>query len=528
MAAPSSKTRRHTLKPDSKGRYRPRIGVILCDDGEYRARRFNLGTDRKKAEARYAAIQALYEDEVRSSGGEGWVVASLEMAEQIARGEPITVPPPPPTQIFSKNSVITWGPSGPDDYAQVVELDRQRYPSVDILPSNIELYGRGVVQNEVQIQERMRELQEELQALGMLRSGESLPDHPIVGTFYEALDEYEKYVRMKPDGISDTTMHQRLSQTKQLRMAHDDRPLATLGLNACREIFGYWTSRPKMPNSEKFYGRDTCKHRLSELSMFFKWLHSETSFGWRKPIDFETIGKKIRRDESRRSIRELVGVRTFDLNQLALLNRHCDTLDRLLLFLGLNCGFGAAESGRLDAEDIFINEENPLGHLWRKYGFTSSPSDSWIALLRNKTGVAGCWWLWPETVDAINQWRQERPQAETQRIIVTEVGTSLYRDHSKNAQSGFANRWRRLLSRVNEGKVKVPNLPFGTLRDQFSDWATYEGFSEEASIGLAHGKPFKDNLQECYANRPFPRLFELQKQYREFLKPVLEVAHPVG
>jgi len=525
MAAPRSKTRRHSLKPDSKGRYRPRVGVILGDDGKFRPKRFNLGSDRKQAEARYAALQVLYEDEVRTSGAEGWTVASLEIAEQIARGEPVTVSPPPPTQIISQDGVETSEASNAADYAQVLELDRQRFSSVFIQPNDVERYRQGVAQNEAHIQSRMRELQDELRVLGMLQSGEELPDHPVVGTFHEAFDEYTKYIQTKPDGISDQTMHQRLSQTKQLKLAHDDRPLGMLGLDACRELFGHWTSRPQMPNSEKSYSRDTCKHRISELTMFFNWLHTETSFGWRKPIDFDTISKKINRDEGRKSIRQLVGVRTFDVNQLALLNRHCDTLDRFLLYLGLNCGFGAAESGRLDPEDFFIKEENPLGHFWKKYGFTSSHDDSWIALLRDKTGVAGCWWLWPETVESFHQWLQERPESETQRIVVTEVGTSLYRDQSSNAQSGFANRWMRLLGRVNASEEKVPELPFGTLRDQFSDWATYEGYSEEASIGLAHGKPFKDNLQECYANRPFPRLFELQKQYREFLKPVLEVAH---
>jgi hypothetical protein len=128
-------------------------------------------------------------------------------------------------------------------------------------------------------------------------------------------------------------------------------------------------------------------------------------------------------------------------------------------------------------------------------------------------------------------WMKERPPASTNRIIVTESGTSLYRDESKNAQSGFCNHWTTLLKGIIkkqaseniEEQHRLVRLPFGTLRDHFPDWAVHQGDSQSGSIALAHGKPFDDDLLECYANLPFPRLFELQKRYREFLKPVFAV-----
>jgi hypothetical protein len=162
--------------------------------------------------------------------------------------------------------------------------------------------------------------------------------------------------------------------------------------------------------------------------------------------------------------------------------------------------------------------------------YKADPDESWVAFLRPKTGVAGCWLLFPETVNAIEAWLKVRPQTEVQRIIVTETGASLYRDESKNAQSGFAKAWGALLKGVAKnyptpiGGKTFSYLPFGTPRDQLPDWAVANGESEFGSIALAHGCPFQDELLTCYLNRPFPRMFEVQRRYREFLKPVFEAA----
>jgi hypothetical protein len=288
-----------------------------------------------------------------------------------------------------------------------------------------------------------------------------------------------------------------------------------------REMIGLWTGRPEKPDgSGERYKKRACKHRISELSMFFDWLHETDSFGWRKPDDFDLISKKIAPDQERRSIRELKLKQTFSADDLRKINRECGTLERLLLLLGLNCSFGAVESGRLIPDDFFIREKNPLEHAWANYRFSSSENDSWIAYLRPKSGVAACWWLWPETVEAYERWMAVRPESNTERIIVTKQGSVLYRDESANAQSGYANQWRRLLTRVQAAHPEVPFLPFGSLRDHFSDWCVHMGDSEVASLGIAHGTPFKDDLLICYANRPFPRLFESLKNYREWLRPM--------
>lgn len=506
MAAPVAKTRRHELRADDRGYYRPRIGFVpeklqpgVKRKRDFRPKRFNLGTDKKLAEARYAAIQALYEDDQQAFGGNlnSWSDEALAIAEQIAKGEPAQLAPRPKQT--------------PDAYSRTVEIKRRKYPSAHVTPTDPVAYREGVEINDDVIAKRMRELTEELRRLGALRTGEQLPDRPVSGTLHEALKAYsEKYLTTKPDEISTATMYARQSDTRQLIAAYPNMPLARLGLTQCQALFDHWKS--------KEYKHTTRRNRAGELSQFLNWLHTSSDFDWRKPTDYDTIKRMPRKNSGeRKSIRELIGKKTFTVEQLRTIYKASNPLNKLLLLLGLNCCFGASESGRLEGDDVFQRQPNPLERFWKTYGYKSGEHESWIAYLRPKTGVAGCWYLWPETMKALTAYQATRPQTIVKRIIVTETGTSLYRDESKNAQSGFAKRWHDLIK-----NLKVPQLAFGTLRDHFSDWATMHGHAEEAAIGLAHGRPFKDDLAECYANRPFPRLFELQKQYREFLAPMFE------
>lgn len=517
--------RRTKLKPDPRGDFRPYIGVRL--DGS--PQRFNLGRDLSEAERRRDRIQLLYRESEAARQCYGltpsWTDCALAAARSISQG--MNQVPVPSHKIVNEvaeadgNKIWVghydpcWEVQSPEALFWSHGVASRLYPSVNwVLPETAN--SRQAIHLGQQVFDSFAKRQARL-------LNATPPKNPVAGTLHEAFDKYTKHVEIEGSRrITHATMNSRLDQVKYLKARHDDVPLAFLDLEACRTMVEFWTCRPVQQNGER-YSRHTCKHRVSELSMFFDWLHSTKDFSWRKPEDFDTISKSIVKDSSKRSIRELIAKRTFTVDQLAEINRHCNTRERLLLYLGLNCCFGAAESGRLEHDDFFLRQMNPLSHLWKDHDFQQSDTDSWIAFLRPKTLVAGCWWLWPETVDAFERWLQERTKSNSSRIIVSDQGNSLYRDHSKNGQSGFQNIWNDLLRRLPaNGQAEMPMLPFGTLRDQFPNWAVAKGESESGSIALAHGKPFKYDLLTRYANLPFPRLFELQKKYREFMKPVFD------
>lgn len=528
-------TRKTSLKPDPRGDFRPYIGYRK--DGKQQ--RFNLGDDLAEAERRRDRIQRLYAESTAARRSYGlspsWTEAALHAAKLIEKGfHQIPLPTPQVVNEVCGDGLEIgsydpcWNPLAPEALMWSHAVASRHYPSVHWLLADGNA-GRAAVRLGQQLFDMQARRQGRL-------IGASAPANPVSGTFHEALDKYDDFIGTDVSlRVCPGTRANRHGQVKQLKMEHEDIPLAFMDLAACKKLFDYWTSRPIMvkETGERF-GNGTCKHRISELSMFFDWLHGTPAFAWRKPADFDTISKVIVKDKTKRSIRELISKPTFSVEELATINRHCNSLERLLLYLGLNCAFGAAESGRLEFDDLFLHQKNPLSHVWKNQKFTSDESDSWIAYLRPKTGVAGCWWLFPETVESLEIWKKERPEGTTDRIIVTDAGTSLYRDESKNAQSGFNNQWTRLLNRIvrkqsaenGEENDRLGYLPFGTLRDQLPDWAVHQGDSESSSIALAHGRPFKDDLLECYANLPFPRLFEVQKRYRDFLRPVFEAATP--
>lgn len=529
-------TRRKSRKSDPKRGDRPYIGYRK--DGKQQ--RFSLGADPLQAKLREDRIRQLYLESIavrKSFGGEpSWTEAALYAAKQIANGlQHISVPSPDViNEAIQRNDLeigqynACWDPTSPQALIWSHAVASRHYPSVHwVLPvgpvgQNALAFGQELYNVEARRQARM------LNA--------TPPDKPVHGTFYQALDKYTKYLEETlAEKLSPGSAFNRLRYVSYFKMRHEDFPLLSLDFNKCDELISFWRNRPTLTKnvgsddeSPARYIHKTARQILAELERFFDWLDFRGGFGWSKPRHFDNIDRTVTKDPVKRSIKHLISKPTFSLEELAKINVECDVLQRMLLYLGLNCAFGASEVGRIEFDDLYLRQPNPLEHCWHNQNYKADPNESWIAFLRPKTGVAGCWWLFPETVDALEAWLKVRPKTDVQRIVVSEAGTSLYRDQSKNAQSGFGNHWRSFMKRViqkyprlKDGKA-FQHLPFGTLRDQLPDWAVANGESESGSIALAHGCPFKDDLLTCYSNRPFPRMFEVQRQYREFLMPVFD------
>lgn len=526
-------TRTKQRKTDSERGDRPYIGYRV--DGKQH--RFSLGTDPKQAKIREEKIKVLYAESVAARKRYGqqkpsWTEAALYAAKEIASGKDQVEVPSAETlnEVAMANGLeigefdCDWTPDNPASIFWSHSVASQLYPSVKwILPQGA-IGVRAMEIAKIRYNLNAKKYAKLLNA--------TPPERPVNGTFHEALDRYAAYLQKSlQQKVGPGSLSNRLGYLKSFKIRHEDFELLTLDFNKCDELLSFWSNRPVKTSdlnkeAQNRYSAKQARQRRAELDHFFNWLEVKSGFGWAKPRFFDRIDRSVARDQTRRSIRDLKAKKTFSLDELCRLNEECNTLKRMLLYLGLNCAFGAAESGRLEFEDLFVRERNPLEKYWHNQSFSSGENDSWIAFLRPKTGVAGCWWLFPETVAAIEAWTRMRPKSDSQRLVVTETGMPLYREKSKNAQSGFA----KIFNELNKSAIKkskessFQKLPFGTLRDQFPDWAVAKGESESGSIALAHGTPFKDDLLLCYANRPFPRLFDVQRRYHEYLKPVFDAA----
>ena len=114
-----------------------------------------------------------------------------------------------------------------------------------------------------------------------------------------------------------------------------------------------------------------------------------------------------------------------------------DVQMKAAIMLGINCGFGNADIGRITFADIDLETG------WHNYG-------------RGKTGVERRCPLWPETVKAINDWLAVR-DSDTDLVFIQNSGESWHR--SDRPSYALANRFGKLGARAG--------LSFYCLRHSF-------------------------------------------------------------
>lgn len=327
------------------------------------------------------------------------------------------------------------------------------------------------------------------------------------GTLHEAMRKYEEYVQ-----ADQPTNFDRHAKIKQLIERSKDIPLATLDIAQCRILIDYWRSRPERHDKKGSYSAKRSREQLAELDLFFRHTHTFTDYAWRMPEDLELLKRTVKSDEKKNL--SFIPIKLFTIEELKALISSGSLIQRLITTWCLNCSHGAAELGRVTWGDLYLNQDHP----WRSQGLQVESGGHWTGFLRHKTDVVGWWQLWPETVALIEQWRLEaerllgRKVQDTDRLILTQSGESMYKDSSKNAQSKFAKEFNEVRTLAN-----VSALPLGTLRKQLSDWiGTAKGDTVAASIALAHGIPHKADklLFAHYNNRPWAKLFEHQREFR--------------
>ena len=521
MPRPKKGTDR-SLSPDVKGYYRPYLGARLDPNwsNRYIDQRFNLGKDLPQAQITMSRLVQLWNYIVATYyyGKDAppkpyWGALSLWIADEIIAGHSTITVPRKPNQIAS-------------EYAAYFNRIQRAYPFVLFVPAEAEEYREGVTTNKKHVEKELIREQEFQIRQGMLAS--KVVVQPVQGTLHQALDAYSLTIdttgeRLK-SGVLKGSQQKRKERATRFKTSHANLQLALLNLEQCSEMVSHWRNRPVTKRGNRGSG-DDARHHLSELFRFFRWLDSTEQFGWQMPRGLSAVSRRIAKFENERSL-SAITKSVYTVEQLAIINSHATPLERLALYVGLNCAMGAAELGRLLVGDIVFKQAHPYRERLR---FESTESDTFIRYFRPKTDVFGEWLLWQPVVDFL-PWGIERAKRINSNVLfVSENGKPMYVEESKNAQAGFQKQWNDLLDRVNKSEPTFPRLPFGTLRDTLPDILRqeYEGGDELASLCLNHGAPSKaDMLLEGYSNKPFGRLHKAIRELFDHFKPIFEIENP--
>ena len=504
-------------KPDRRGYYRPEVGGV----------RFIVGHKNEVSEGearrRLEAVRDLFNRQATcspSSPDSDWHSTALEIARQLAKGQPPIVSPPAaesddPISEYVRGRI----------YGYRVHEARKWMPDVGI--------DEGLYREEVDSQREW--LREEIQrAIGELQGGvvqeakqaapSNLdPSNLETRTFFTALSAYQdrlkKVGKRDSDGNLTTRVRHQIDRVRYIKEHRKtDFPLWQLDFAKLEEITAYWANRPTTKKGHRC-SWEHAHDMLKEWWGFLTWLDKDSQWRWRFPDRAnETRRTPVRLPEDDVSEAfSTVNKPTYTPEQLATIVEEADDFGRALIALCVNCAFGASEVGQWSTKLFTLHKSHPHA---TAIGFRTSDKHSWITGNRPKTGVYGEHLLWPEVAEAISPFLDGRSV-----FPVTKTGSRWYRTHSSNPQAKFNGWWAKLVTRAKKKHPDMPKYPFGSLRDTFPDIIRNEiqGGGELASLCLHHGSTTNDDLLNLYTKLPFRRLFEATEVLREKFLPMLRL-----
>lgn len=534
--------------PDARGRYRRKVGWWNNEAGQRKQYPFTFGKNKDQAKARLARVRELWA-EVEKQHAEpkkqvGFppmlAVPNEDKAAAIWANDTLYIA----MNLAAGNVQISIGAiPGLNDYVYAQRLQElaKKFPFIRFVADEPDRYENGATFLSDAANHQLAELER--------RYPEATEPYTRVGseknsTLHAALDAYVEFVKKRdvdpsPDGpVLKAYGAQKIANTVVLKRHHKDRTL-DLDLDTCQDLVDYWRNRPLTTDDRIKPSRPMasryCENHIAELMRFFRWLHKSKIFPWRKPEDFEDLELQVKSlPEERTSIVDFTTRSCYLPSELPTLNKHATPLERLLLLLGLNCGFKGAEQGTLLLDHLFLDGPHPNErYLLEVAQFKPDPNDKFVLYKRNKSQVYGEFLLWPQTVQMINWAIDQRNRIveelclDYRHLLITNKGTLYYRmtDGGKNRSQIFNNKWRALIKRIKKSEPGFPEFPFSSLRDTASDLVRQVADGEVAATFLMHGKPVKqDDLLDLYTKRPFVRVFNALRALQSELKPFFEAA----
>ncbi|MFO7904290.1 MAG: tyrosine-type recombinase/integrase [Planctomycetota bacterium] len=156
----------------------------------------------------------------------------------------------------------------------------------------------------------------------------------------------------------------------------------------------------------------------------------ENEFCERLPAFGSRFKLPTRKDKQKSLAGRQRGEDVFTPQQIRKILDHCRETGqpqlRTMVLLAINCGFGNADCGRLRDSDI---------------------QDGWIRIYRHKTGEERDCPLWPETLEAINQWLEVRTKQCGDLVFVTKYGGSWHKENGE--KSPISQAFKRVTGKLD-------------------------------------------------------------------------------
>ncbi|QDT19909.1 hypothetical protein [Gimesia chilikensis] len=520
-------TRKKDLKPDSQGRYRPRIGYI--DSKREAQKRFNLGTSKIEAEAKRAKIQAIYDHQCKKYGHDFWDDIVLQFADAVAKDQPVH------WTVFSNDSTS-------NDYEAAMEAS--------ILNEISETYNVPIkFDNEEQIQYGQKVLREMIaedvqeaisnvnarynQEFGPLAAKVRLSGNPLTTDFSKlekAIQDYVTNIETTGKRIENGSLslgsQNRIRLIKQVNKQFGHLTLAELSLQQIDEIVGIWRNRPPSIYSSRC-SFDHAEGTIKQIFRFLDWLDT-SDYRWEKPKGVDKINRKVVVFPSEKQ-NSAITIDTYAPTQLVEIIKECNDFQKAIILLCLNCSFSHAEVGRVTIDRFLLDTPHPYAET---LGIESNSQDSWLLFNRPKTGVYGEWYLWPETVRYLKLAIDRAKKLGSEFICINGHGNPMYNEAWKAPQSAINTWWNGkptkstrkvgIVTKVGNRIEDFPRYPFKSLRKTVSNELRKRFGGEVASLMLCHGNPTNDDLLNIYADRPFGLLHDALRKIHSFYEPVFK------
>ncbi|MCH7686438.1 MAG: hypothetical protein IH899_07125, partial [Planctomycetes bacterium] len=287
------------------------------------------------------------------------------------------------------------------EYVQLFRVQQEWFPSLNLVPADPELYYAGVKLNKQIERHHLKQLFDCMTHGGIITANKKVPEKIVAGMLHEALEGYirniEKTGAKLECGPLKPTQRKRISLVNILKQHHEDCLLHELNYDYIEAMVAHWRNRPPTKRGGRMKPI-SAKHHIDELFRFLNWLDLTDRYRWELPKGFNRINRKITALEEDNQKTQLITKAVYSPKEFSVINEYANEFDRLLLYVGINCAFGAAEIGRLTIDEVLFNHDHEYPE---RLNFETTKEDSFIRVMRPKSGVFGEWLLWPETADIL-------------------------------------------------------------------------------------------------------------------------------